>query len=301
MWISVRADVQDLNDPPTADIKYPKLATQLQQAQTHLLIVMSILDLASSHVLAFPSVLSGPQSDVDVAIDAAAGFRALQRRVAIRANGFARRSAALTNHMRCRKQHRAHAVHRSVEMEGLRALRTSFNRRQLRHGDRVIAEASAASRKRRIHKNQWTLEGTILAAYKSVGSREPNMGLGKTRRTAEVASAVGFIHDKVQKTELRARCLAKAKAKQLNAIVLVRGFDCTPWLVSFGSLEMAVSPHARYFVKQDNGKWKSVSIVDYQAAHKLTKRPSRGTLECLAQTFDCSWLDLDGLVGIICA
>eukprot|EP00969_Alexandrium_andersonii_P172959 7645617-Alexandrium_andersonii.AAC.1 len=40
--------------------------------------------------------------------------------------------------------------------------------------------------------------------------------------------------------------LADARAGRLKHLVCVRGFDCTPRLLQFGSLTTTISPHARY-------------------------------------------------------
>eukprot|EP00969_Alexandrium_andersonii_P080039 3527909-Alexandrium_andersonii.AAC.1 len=69
-----------------------------------------------------------------------------------------------------------------------------------------------------------------------------------------------------------------AQSDKLRFLVLVRGFDCSPRLLSFGSLTAAVAPHARYLVPRDpsetqagqawQSKWRLVAASEFLALGK---------------------------------
>lgn len=258
---------------------------------------MSILDVAvSSNQLQYPIFAQQGDLECDVLPDFSNKFRAFGRTHVIKAHGFLKRSSALTRHMRDLRLQRAQERDSSSELNGLRALRHTFNRRQLRHGDRVKLHFG---RKRglRIHPSQWTFAGSVLAAYKAIGAKESNKGLGKTRRSLEVTSAVTYCHNMANSVGLTKQCLDRALNTELNCLFVLRGFDCTPLAVTFGQLGTEVAPHARYFLKQDDGKWSAVGLEAFQAAHGRARNPSRGTMECLAQTLEVAWLDKDSIIG----
>jgi hypothetical protein len=264
---------------------------------------MSILDLASSsaHGLSFPIGLGSHEKEIP--IDALHGFRALTLPRCKTPSGFTRRSAVLTKHMRSVAKSRLQDRKQSEELRGLRALRLTFNRRQLRFGDQVRIDFGRAPKEPRIHANQWTFAGSVLAAYRSVssqggiGSRRGIVGLGQTCRGLEVSSAVAQAHRAAQSVGLRECCVIPAQRDELTSIVVTRGFDCSPLPVNFEQLQPVVASHARYFVKGADGKWSSVCLEAYRAMDGRLGIPSRGVLECLGQSFEVAWLRKDSLVG----
>jgi hypothetical protein len=85
-----------------------------------------------------------------------------------------------------------------------------------------------------------------------VGSKNggPNC-IGETRNAMDAVLATGGLHSQAQKQALQG--LAKSvESGQTKYALIVRGFDCTPRLLSFGSLTTTISPHARYLVPNND-------------------------------------------------
>ncbi len=83
-----------------------------------------------------------------------------------------------------------------------------------------------------------------------------------SRRGAELAAAVGWAHDEAMRIDLSRTLMSRIDAGQVMGLVLVRGYDGTPWNLTFGRLASLIQPHARYFVLDDEGKWRSKTLED---------------------------------------
>jgi hypothetical protein len=127
---------------------------------------MSIIDLAAQFGDRLFASLS-PQACCYDGVQAA--WHSVKRRAAAR-RGFARRSAALAQHMR---EQRVSKTPASMEVAALRALRDHHNARQLRHGDKVhsVFQKQSVAARRGFHPKQWDVSGCQIAAYVGVGKR----------------------------------------------------------------------------------------------------------------------------------
>jgi hypothetical protein len=108
------------------------------------------------------------------------------------------------------------------------------------------------------------------------------------------------VHLRLLHQRLDSRCLRACRVKEVGSFFVGRAYDATPMLVYFGSLAVAVSPHARYFVKAESStpgrlKWKSLSLEEFVATRgPSANRPAKGSLELFAQTADVAWITKDG-------
>ena len=225
------------------------------------------------------------------------------------------------------------AVLRGFRAAGLRALRTVFNRRQLRHGDKVVDRDIRVPRS--VRSDQWDTRACQVVAYAHVGGRfgprgEEHCALGETHRLAELVSAVAAVHVAAQSRGL-AEILADCRAGKFAGLVLQRGYDATPWITRFGALQSIVFPWARYFVKEGTGqderwkvparfslaaKWARAALHAAPACDRCRRKPVHtqvvtldqwrelhkgsvpgvGCLDLLAQMVELSWVSLNGEV-----
>ena len=106
--------------------------------------------------------------------------------------------------------------------------------------------------------------GTVVRLYFHIGKSGPvgrgECALGKTRRACLLVPAVARVHERAMVTEMDISLSAGISENRVIGFVIERAFDGTPWMVNFGALQLQVSPHARYFVKDDAGKWKSIRL-----------------------------------------
>ena len=102
-----------------------------------------------------------------------------------------------------------------------------------------------------------------------------------------------YINNKYKKVSNRQNAQASAVAKHfgsgsIDAVVIQAGWDATPQKCAFGSLTSAISPHARYLVKEEfkdgtgRVRWRAVPIDEYIALGRRAL-PKHGTVELLAQ------------------
>lgn len=185
----------------------------------------------------------------------------------------------------------------------LQCLARAFNKRQLRRGDRCIIPGETVVRARGTWGGKtWQTAGVQAAAYRGVGQgprtghRRGEVALECTHRGAEVSSAAAQVHRLAQDAALLEQVAGPAKEGRVQAVFVSRHWDATPIMFRFGEMQAKVAPHARYFKKQPNGKWKSLSLEDYMLEHPRAQ-PGAGVLELCAMRFDVAWAFHDKLVG----
>ena len=80
--------------------------------------------------------------------------------------------------------------------------------------------------------------------------------------------------------------IEKCSRDDLQSIVLVNGWDLTPTRVHFGALTEAITPHARYLIKEVDARgrvqWKAVKREIFQAECRRAL-PRSGVVELMAQ------------------
>ena len=76
---------------------------------------------------------------------------------------------------------------------------------------------------------------------------------------------------------------ACAAANLVRGLVICTGFDASPMQVTFGRFADQMLTHARYFIKEDSGRWRAVDRATYQAHNRTRSMPKKGTLEIYAQ------------------
>lgn len=249
---------------------------------------LSILDLVARGQLLQPEPLGNPSGP-----DIEAGYAALpgRRHRQPRRLGMSKHSLAHLKHLKfasqCAKNARQSKA--SKELDDLRLLRGYWNGRQLRHGDKC--KVSYGSSRVKVHANVWDVHGCHLNAYRCVGKRamptRVHLQLGHTRRSLELVAACAQVHVRALRSACDLQLVAPLKHSGVVGLFVQRAYDATPWRVSFGRLATIVAPAARYFVKDEHGKWKALRLLDFMALHKQSM-PGRGVLELLAQNIEVS-------------
>jgi hypothetical protein len=127
----------------------------------------------------------------------------------------------------------------------------------------------------------------------TVGSKNggPNC-IGETRNAMDAVLATAGLYSQAQKQALQG-LERSVESGQTKYALVVRGFDCTPRLLSFGSLTSTISPHARYLVPNNdksqaqnnkNQEVKRFKLVTARELKALGRRSEEGTPQGILMT-----------------
>jgi len=197
-----------------------------------------------------------------------------------------RRTAALMQYARaCRGEHVERRKSERVKKRYMK-LRGAWNSMRLRAGD--CAQDVDGTRGHSMRANQFTTIGVLRTAYRCIGKGSVDReGIDGTTGSMNIACGVAS-----------ASCIAQAQvvAKTFDevvssdssgSLVVTRHYDPTPWKVSFGRLQEALYPHARYLIKENN-RFRLVPLDRFRQTCPRA-RLSFGVLEVMAQRASVHW------------
>jgi hypothetical protein len=119
-------------------------------------------------------------------------------------------------------------------------------------GSRHFLKPSGAKGAKIPHRNAWSVEGLIQVAFRGIGmsvgaedaSGGVEVGAASGGRNLEATSLTAAIWRAGQSIAI-AECLVDLTMQHIGSLFLGSYYDSTPTLVSFGSLQDALMPHAR--------------------------------------------------------
>lgn len=207
----------------------------------------------------------------------------------------------------------ATSPHRAKELSqrkdtAMNALCKAYNKGKLGRGTRVAPVQKHGYKLRWngwVHRNAWTLSGTIELAFGCIGQVCPNApGLHVTRRPLDAISAVSLaaqIH--IEDAASTLVSAVKCQGIPTDWLFFSRHMDATPERLAFGKLAKFLAPVARFWQrdrKRSKGdQWKLVTLAELTLkSPKLL--PKYGIVEILAQSGSVSWrVPAPGQVGRI--
>ena len=198
--------------------------------------------------------------------------------------GDLRSSAQKTKYMRERKAVLKQQREKEDLQTGVAPLQGAWNSSCLRLGD-FVGGASGCE-----HPNTFSLQGVLLQAWRQLGRNKTSSGgVDGSHRALNMLATVSGAAWERQSAWMNSEM---QHLREAHACPVISGYyDASPMRVRFGQLQEDVMPHARYPVKDADGKWVSVGLKEYLRTMGSKQSVLRwGTVEVLVQSFTCTYL-----------
>lgn len=176
------------------------------------------------------------------------------------------------------------------------ALKNAWNGERLRQGDMVGPHLESPEKGSKLHANMWLPSSVLRTAWLQPGKAPKTLRNGLdalTRENAVLTTVSGAAC--IEQDEWVSQMIDKIVANG-ESPVFIKYYDATPRLVSFGRMQAALFPHARYSWF-DGQEWHSLKYENYikQVPRQAQAILQRGTLDILASSLECTWVSKNKL------
>ena len=208
-----------------------------------------------------------------------------------------RRGAEWMALMRARREVMQEQSRSSAAADQYGRLSQGWKRLMLRRGDHARSTGDQLPS----HPNVYSTAGWVRMGWRHIGSRDlrprGRVDVQSTHMGQMCLTTLASIAGKVQADAMSECITDELSAAIVYGRMLERGYDATPVLMRFGSLQAELEPSARFLVHVPASpghlqRWKAVPLAEYRRLHPRGATDS-GIMELWASWFELHWQTLD--------